>query len=82
MFPGLMDLEDLKNCPPTVLFTSEFDFLRRDVYHFIDRLKSVGKYLDHQDMPGVHHDYQSLGNIKQTYWYHADMAKAIDKYVK
>lgn len=47
MYPGLMDLEDLKKCPPTVVFTSEFDFLRRDALNFVDRLKQVGKYLDH-----------------------------------
>lgn len=35
MHPGMMDLDDLKHCPPTIVFTSEFDFLRRDALHFI-----------------------------------------------
>ena len=39
MYPGLMSDDYLTQCPPTVVFTSEFDFLRRDATHFIERLK-------------------------------------------
>lgn len=42
-----MELKDLKDFPPTVVFTSEFDYLRRDALHFIEQLKKAGKYLDH-----------------------------------
>ena len=47
MYPGLMDLDDLRKCPPCVVFTSEFDFLRRDAMEFIGRLRQASKYLDH-----------------------------------
>ena len=39
--------------PMTVVTTSEFDYLRRDAYYMIDKLKKAGKYLDHADYAGV-----------------------------
>lgn len=82
MYPGLMSDDDLAKCPPTVVFTSEFDYLRRDATHFIGRLKQVGKYLDHQDMPGTHHGYQYDGNTAETDIFFKEIALAINKYVR
>lgn len=36
--PGRMPTEQLCKIPPTIVYTSEFDFLRRDAIHFINRL--------------------------------------------
>jgi acetyl esterase/lipase len=36
----------LKKIPPVCVFTSEFDMLRRDALHIVERLKACGKYLD------------------------------------
>lgn len=47
LYPGKMSMEDLKQIPPTVVFTSEFDFLRKDALDLISRLREAGKYLDH-----------------------------------
>lgn len=32
--------------------------MRNDAINFIEKLKEASKYLNHQDMPGVHHGYQ------------------------
>ena len=82
MFPGRMDAEALKRCPPVCVFTSEFDMLRRDALHIVERLKKCNKYLDCQDMPGVTHMYQMIGDLEQTKWFFEEYAKAFEKYVK
>ena len=35
LYPGRMGLKDLEHCPPTLMFTSEYDFLRGDTMYFI-----------------------------------------------
>lgn len=81
-FPGLMSDGEVAQCPPTVIFTSEFDYLRRDAIHFAKRLQKAKRYLDLQDMPGTHHGYQYDGNIEETGWFFQEMALAIEKYVR
>lgn len=39
--------EDLQNLIPAVVFTSEFDIMRRDALHLIEKLKKLGTYVDH-----------------------------------
>jgi len=41
--------------PPFAIFTSEFDFLRRDCLALAARGKEVGKLLDISDIPGAAH---------------------------
>ncbi len=50
---------------PAVVFTSEFDIMRRDALHLIEKLKKLGTYVDHQDIPGVHHMYQIIGDLPE-----------------
>lgn len=57
LYPGTMEPEDAQKLPKTCVFTSEFDFMRNDALNLIEKLKYAGTYLNHQDMPGVHHGY-------------------------
>ena len=57
LYPGKVSDVILKKYPPTVVWTSEFDFLRRDNEAFAKRLQSVGKLAAMGEMPGVSHDY-------------------------
>jgi acetyl esterase/lipase len=74
--------EELRKLPPTMVFTSEFDFLRRDALDLISRLKSVnGPYLDHEDMPGVTHGYQYNGNLDQSTLHFKNFSTCFMKYI-
>jgi len=57
LYPGRMDDMELRNIIPYVIWTSEFDFYRRDCIDFAKRGRSFGKLLDISDMPGVYHGY-------------------------
>jgi len=41
--------------PPFAIFTSEFDFLKRDSLALADRGRKVGKLLDMSIVPGAGH---------------------------
>ena len=71
----------LEKLPPCVIQTGEFDFLRRDALHFIERLKQVGKYLDHVDYPGVDHGFESNLHYEQTDLWYAHLNDILSKYV-
>jgi len=58
LYPGRMSLEDMKKIPPVVIYTSEYDFLRREALQLVEDLRKAGKYLDHHDLPGVEHGFQ------------------------
>lgn len=81
LYPGRMGIKDLKYCPPTCMFTSEFDFLRGDAMYFIQKLKNAGRYLNHQDMPGVHHGFQAA-NIPESNQFYDELAQAFKMYIK
>lgn len=53
LFPGRTSDEILKMYPPTVIWTSEFDFLRRDNEIFFERLNILNKLAEYSSMPGV-----------------------------
>lgn len=55
LFPGRMSDALLKKVPPFAIFTSEFDFLRRDSLALAERGKKAGKLLDISDIPGAGH---------------------------
>ena len=67
---------------PAVVFTSEFDIMRRDALHLIEKLKKLGTYVDHQDIPGVHHMYQIIGDLPETQWFFDEFADAFDFYIR
>ena len=60
LYPGKASDDILKKYPPTVIWTSEFDFLRRDNETFAKRLDKVGKLAALGEMPGVGHGYQAF----------------------
>lgn len=51
LFPGLMSQDNTNKLPPTIVITSEFDYLRRDALKFIDKLKKAERLLDVLDLP-------------------------------
>ena len=55
LFPFEISEEEAKLLPKTVLFTSEFCWLRRDTHRLIPKLKKAGVYLDHGDYAGSAH---------------------------
>ena len=55
LFPGRMPDEQLRKLPPFVIFTSEFDFLRRDCLALAAKGKRIGKLLDMSDIPEAGH---------------------------
>lgn len=57
MFPGRASDEILKQYPPTVLFTAEYDFVGRDSDVFAERLKKVGRLAEYSRRPGTGHGY-------------------------
>ena len=70
LFPGRTSDEILKKYPPTVVFTSEFDFIRRDNEAFAERLRKVGKLAEVSVMPGALHCYQHHDlTSNQTIWF-------------
>jgi len=56
-----MSDEQLKKCPSFAIFTSEFDFLRRDCLALAARGKTLGKLLDMSDIPGAAHGLMNEG---------------------
>ena len=57
IFPSDMEL---RKTIPFVIWTSEFDFYRRDCLDLAKRGKRFNKLLEFSDMPGVYHGYQLL----------------------
>lgn len=84
LFPGRVSDEILKKYPPTVVWTSEFDFLRRDNEIFADRLKALGKLVDISKMPGTVHCYHQMGSpedCQEIKWFCEEEKLAFDKLV-
>lgn len=66
--PGRMPEAQLRKLPPTIVYTSEFDFLRRDAIHFIDRLRAADRLLDYYSHPGEGHNYYgSMEDYRYTH---------------
>jgi len=68
--------------PPAVVFTSEFDTLKRDCYKIKEMFEKADKLLDFQNLPGVMHGYQSNGLLSETHWFYKEAGIAFKKYVK
>ena len=80
-FPGRMPISTLKELPPAVVCTSEFDTCLRDCEYLRSRLQEAGTLLDYQNIPGMHHGYQYDGNCKETTWFYEECSIAFKKYV-
>ena len=67
LYPGKASAEILRHYPPTVIWTGEFHFLRRDNEEFAKILKDAGKQVEIGIMPGTVHGYQLLNfNSSET----------------
>ena len=56
LYPGLVSKEDLAKIQcVTIPVAAEFDCYRRDAMYLVDKLRMVGKYVDHGMYAGVHH---------------------------
>ena len=82
LFPGKMDDKYVKLLPPTAMFTSEFDFCRRDAILFAERLKKHGKLLGIQDIPGCAHGYEMIRGVEEIKIADEEWVKAIDTWVR
>ena len=70
LYPGRASDDILKKYPPTVIWTGEFDFLRRDNEAFGERLKKFGKLAAFSNMPGVFHGYHGANfDSNETKWF-------------
>ena len=79
LYPGKVSDELLKKYPPTVVWTSEFDMLRRDNEKFAKRLQKVGKLVDIAIMPGVMHGYHNFNFASQeNKWFYEEEKMAFD----
>lgn len=83
LYPGKISDEFMKKVPPFAIWTSEFDFYRRDNIELARRGKACGKLLDISDMPGVVHGYQ-LNNfaVDETKWFYEEEKMAFDLWVR
>lgn len=82
IFPNLMGDELASKMPPTVVFTSEFDFFRIGSEELIEVLKKNGKLLDSCIHPGGHHGFFIRYHFGITDGFYSDVAKVTDKYLK
>ena len=68
--------------PNSVIFTSEFDYCRRDAIALKDALEKGNKLQDFNDMPAVGHLYHYDCELPQSFWFFKDITSAFEKYVK
>ena len=81
LFPFTLPVEDMKKLPQTILSTSEFDWMRRDVHMIIPKMKEAGIYVDHTDYSGVQHGFQySVDEPKHALWFD-DMKEIYEKHL-
>ena len=74
-------LEEAAKLPKTVLFTSEFDPVRRDTHQIIQKLKRAGVYLDHGDYAGSAHCFYLFQYDPNTKLFFDDMKTLFTVYM-
>lgn len=82
LYPIRGTINSIKEFPPCVIFTSEFDCMRREAIALKTMLAKKKKVIDFHDMPGVGHLYYYDCNNPESYWFFKDYASAFEKYVK
>jgi len=69
--------------PPFAVWTSEFDFYKRDNSLIAERGKACGKLLDISIMAGTRHAYQCMNYQEQeTKWFYEEEKMAFDLWVR
>lgn len=82
LLPGRMPEEMLRKLPPTIIWTSEFDMIRRDAVAMVDRMTKAGApLLDWLSVPGGAHGYENfeLGPLRTLF--HKSLVHAWKHYV-
>ena len=83
LFPGRCSDELLKQVPPFALWTSEFDFLKRDSLKLAERGKKLGKLLDISNIPGVAHAFMGCKLTSDAYTqFDVEQAKGFNLWVR
>lgn len=85
LYPGNVSDALLKQVPPTAVWTSEFDFYKRDNLKYAQRLKAAGKLIDVSCMPGVTHGYQLTffePRTQENKWFYEEEKMAFDAFVR
>lgn len=82
LLPGRMPAEMLKKLPPTIVFTSEFDMIRRDAVKFISRMEEAGNpCIDWLSVAGGAHGYENFEKGPLRELFHKALVAAWKKYV-
>lgn len=83
LYPGLSSGESLAKIQcHTIPVAAEFDSFRRDAMDIVNKLQSVGKYVDHGMYAGVHHCWflsEECGEHAEKFY--KDMNNAFKAYV-
>lgn len=83
LYPGTCSDQIMKQYPPTVVFTAEFDYLRRANEKFARRLKSNGKLVDINVIPGCGHAMMGSDENSQEYkWVKEDLRNVFNACVR
>ena len=82
LYPIRNAINSIKDFPGCVIFTSEFDCMRRESEALKKVLENKKKLLDYHDMPGVGHLYYYDCENPESYWFFKDYAAAFKKYVQ
>merc|ERR550514_2116672 len=59
VYPGRMPDHEFRQLPPVAVFTTEFDWLRRDNEAFARRAYKLGRLIDISIIPGASHLMES-----------------------
>ena len=82
LYPGKASDDLLAKLPMTAVWTSEFDFFKRDNLKYAERLRAVGKLIDVSNMPGMTHGYQiTFYHTDENKGFFAEEKLAFDAYV-
>merc|ERR1712224_357559 len=82
LFPGLISDDILSKVCPVAIWTSEFDFYKRDNLVYYERLKKLGKTVELCNMPGTPHGFQLFYPGKPEFnWFFEEEKLVFDTWV-
>lgn len=58
------DTADLKGIAPALVITAEYDLLRSEAVRYAERLSAAGALVEHHDVPGADHAYDTKDDEK------------------
>jgi len=81
VYPNLMEEEIIKKFPLTVLFTSEYDFLRRSTEELAEKLFKAGRLADFCVHPGTTHCWYIMQSHETAGMFWEDQKKMFQKWL-